>query len=239
MRISRLNCRVGRVAAFALGIGGLMSAAPAQFVALNIAGNPAGDALVEPVGVYSAPGDYSRIFVLQKTGQIRTIDISQPSPVTQPSATPFLNLGSLVQTPSNLNDERGLLGLAFHPQYQTNGKLYIYYTNPTVSGMPTGFNYFQNIVEYTVRDPVTHAITPNASARWTRLPRAWSCASRTRPRAPPPTTTADGSASGPTATSTSKPAMAATAATSAPATTPPLATPKTRGAPSARSCAST
>ena len=83
--------------------GMMMMAAPmasGQFVALDIGSNPAGDAFFRPVGLYSAPGDYRRIFVVQKGGQIRSLDISQNPPVKQPSATPFLNLGALVQTPA-------------------------------------------------------------------------------------------------------------------------------------------
>src|SRR4051812_6422582 len=66
-----------------------------QFVAQVVSGTPAGDALDRPVGVTYAPGDYKRIFVWQKTGKIRIIDISQPTPVTQASATPFLDVTSL------------------------------------------------------------------------------------------------------------------------------------------------
>jgi hypothetical protein len=64
-------------------------------------------------------------------------------------------------TGTDLNqDERGLLGLAFHPNYQTNGKFYVYYTNPAVAGMPSPWTYYQNVVEYTVRDPTTLVVNP-------------------------------------------------------------------------------
>lgn len=141
-----------------------------QFAVVQVSGNPSTDLLVRPIGVYSAPGDYGRIFVVQHGGQIRTIDISQPTPVVQASATPFLNLvgaaipSAAFQSPSNNNDERGLLGLAFHPQYQTNGKFYVYYTSVTVTGMPTNFNFYQNVVEFIVRDPVTLSVNPSLNA---------------------------------------------------------------------------
>jgi glucose/arabinose dehydrogenase len=105
--------------------------------------------------------------VVQHGGQIRTIDITQPTPVVQSSTTPFLQLvgatlpSAAVQQPSSNNDERGLLGLAFHPQYQTNGKFYVYYTSQTVTGMPANFNYYQNVVEFIVRDPGSLAVNPN------------------------------------------------------------------------------
>src|SRR5439155_13221453 len=44
-------------------------------------------------------------------------------------ATPFLNLDPIVFTPTASSDERGLLGLAFHPNYAANGRFYVDYTD--------------------------------------------------------------------------------------------------------------
>ncbi len=73
-----------------------------------------------PVFVTSPPGD-PRLFVLEKSGAIRIIDNGVVLP------DPFLE----VATPNitDLSDERGLLGLAFHPDYATNRKLYVFYTD--------------------------------------------------------------------------------------------------------------
>lgn len=71
-----------------------------------------------PVEITHA-GD-SRLFVVQKGGLIRIV--SSTGVVT---TTPFLNLTSLVSTGS----EQGLLGLAFHPDYATNGLFFVNYTN--------------------------------------------------------------------------------------------------------------
>ena len=61
-------------------------------------------------------GDGSgRLFVLEQTGRIRIIDGGTLLP------TPFLDLRSSVL----YGGERGLLGLAFHPSYETNGKFYV------------------------------------------------------------------------------------------------------------------
>ncbi|XP_060553036.1 HHIP-like protein 1 isoform X2 [Ruditapes philippinarum] len=43
---------------------------------------------------------------------------------------PFMNIQADVKTTNNPGDERGLLGMAFHPNYLYNGKLYIYYSTP-------------------------------------------------------------------------------------------------------------
>ena len=76
-----------------------------------------------PVYVTHAPGDENRIFVLEKTGVIRVIDLTTGVPSV------FLNINSIVGGSSSTNDERGLLGLAFHPDYQTNGLFFVNYTN--------------------------------------------------------------------------------------------------------------
>lgn len=77
-----------------------------------------GTGFVSPVEITNA-GD-SRLFVVQKGGLIRILNADGTV-----NATPFLNLSSLVTT----NSERGLLGLAFHPNYATNGYFFVNYTN--------------------------------------------------------------------------------------------------------------
>ncbi|XVJ57965.1 MAG: PQQ-dependent sugar dehydrogenase [Tepidisphaera sp.] len=85
---------------------------------------------VQKVGSYSRPiyvtapgGDFSRIFVIEQfaTGPVGRIKIFRPATST---STDFLVLSGI----SN-GDEQGLLGLAFHPDYATNRKFYINFTN--------------------------------------------------------------------------------------------------------------
>ena len=73
----------------------------------------------DPVFVTTPPADSSRLFVVEQTGRIRLIRHG----VLQ--STPFLDLRAKVST----GGERGLLGLAFHPDYNTNGKFYVDYTD--------------------------------------------------------------------------------------------------------------
>lgn len=63
----------------------------------------------------------SRLFIVQKGGLIRILNANGTI-----NPTPFLNVSSLISTSGN---ERGLLGLAFHPNYATNGLFFINYTN--------------------------------------------------------------------------------------------------------------
>jgi len=79
--------------------------------------------LQRPVGMAAPDGDFSRIFVIEKRGRIRVI---QDGVLL---GTPFLDIDSLVGGGTSTNDERGLLGIAFHPDYLNNGFFYLDYTN--------------------------------------------------------------------------------------------------------------
>jgi glucose/arabinose dehydrogenase len=75
--------------------------------------------LSQPVFITHSGDSNGRLFVVEQTGKIRVIR----SGVLQ--STPFLDLRSKIST----GGERGLLGLAFHPDYRTNRKFYVYYTD--------------------------------------------------------------------------------------------------------------
>jgi glucose/arabinose dehydrogenase len=75
--------------------------------------------LSQPVDLQAPPGDSTRIFIVEKTGTIRILKGGQVL------SRPFLNISALVSSGS----EQGLLGLAFHPQYASNGKFYVDYTD--------------------------------------------------------------------------------------------------------------
>ncbi len=75
--------------------------------------------LSNPIYVTHAPNDPTRLFILEREGVIRIR--KDDSLLTQP----FLDISSLTTTGS----ERGLLGMAFHPEYQDNGYFFVNYTN--------------------------------------------------------------------------------------------------------------
>src|SRR4051794_28483125 len=72
-----------------------------------------------PVYVTAPPGDNSRLFVVEQGGTIRVIKDG----VTL--SNPFLDITSRVLS----GGERGLLSMAFAPDYATSGRFYVYYTN--------------------------------------------------------------------------------------------------------------
>ena len=75
--------------------------------------------LTQPLYVTAAPGDTSRLFIVEKGGTIKILDLNSG----QVLATPFLTV------PVDTASERGLLGLAFDPGYATNGAFYVYATS--------------------------------------------------------------------------------------------------------------
>ena len=75
-----------------------------------------------PVFATSAPGDPDRLYVVeQHTGRILILNTATGAT----NATPFLDLPDASLAAGN---EQGLLGLAFDPDYQTNGRLFVYLT---------------------------------------------------------------------------------------------------------------
>jgi glucose/arabinose dehydrogenase len=69
----------------------------------------------------TAPPNDGRLFVLQQDGRIQVIEDGAVKP------DPFLDLGNVVLSESPPG-ERGLLGLAFHPNYACNGQFFVEYT---------------------------------------------------------------------------------------------------------------
>jgi glucose/arabinose dehydrogenase len=72
-----------------------------------------------PLYVTAPPGDTDRLFVVERGGLIRIVEDGGILP------TPFLDLTGLTVG----SGEQGLLGLAFHPVYETNGHFYVSYTD--------------------------------------------------------------------------------------------------------------
>jgi glucose/arabinose dehydrogenase len=104
----------------------LPSASPgATCAAAPVAGTPAlttvrvATGLASPVDLQTAPGDRARLFVVEQPGRIRILRGGALVP------TPFLDITDRVGS----GGERGLLGLAFHPQYPQNGRFFVNYTD--------------------------------------------------------------------------------------------------------------
>ena len=76
-----------------------------------------------PLYVTHAPGDYGRLFIVEKPGRIKILDL-----VTgQINIEPFLDIDGDVAQGQNPSSDRGLFSLAFHPNYAATGYFYLHY----------------------------------------------------------------------------------------------------------------
>lgn len=79
--------------------------------------------LNSPLAMVQPAGD-KRMFVIEQWGRVMIVEDGQLN------GTPFLDIRSLVIDRHPDFDERGLLGLAFHPDFANNGKFYVAYSGP-------------------------------------------------------------------------------------------------------------
>ncbi len=86
-----------------------------------------GLSFADPMAVRTPPGETNRLFVVEQNGVIAVI-----TNLAAPTRTVFLDIASRVAG-GVPNDERGLLGLEFHPGYASNRQFYVYYST-TISG---------------------------------------------------------------------------------------------------------
>ena len=80
----------------------------------------------DPVDISNAGDGSNRLFIVEKAGVVKIIEDGNVL------ATPFLDISSIVNSTAS---ERGMLGIAFHPDYESNGYFYVNYTN--LSGTTT------------------------------------------------------------------------------------------------------
>ena len=114
---------------------------------------------VSPVLLVNSPGRIGRRFVIDQIGKIWELTRSG-----QRLPEPFLDISSKITPLTPAYDERGLLGLAFHPDFDRNGRFFVFYTAPPGPHTPAGYNNRTTIAEYRanggqkVVDPATERI---------------------------------------------------------------------------------
>jgi glucose/arabinose dehydrogenase/plastocyanin len=99
---------------------------------------------------FAAPMEFisskdGRMFVVDQIGLIKVITADGKL-----QEKPFLNLNDRMVKLTPGYDERGLLGLAFHPDFAQNGRVYVFYSAPLRSGAPKGWSCTNNLSEFRV-----------------------------------------------------------------------------------------
>ena len=102
-----------------------------------------------PVDIAHDGVNADRLYIVEKAGRIRIVTMDDGD--TTKLATPFLNISSLVSN----NGERGLLGLAFHPNYSS--------ANPYFFVNYTDIDGDTHITRYSVSSPDATAANPTSA----------------------------------------------------------------------------
>lgn len=148
------------LAVVALVLCGLLLAAPARAGAIALTTTRVAAGLSSPLQCTHATGDTSRLYIVEKAGRIRILNLN----TLTLNGTAFLDISSIVNS-STL--EWGLLGLCFDPNFATNRYFYVHY-----SELSTGNDI---IARYTATNPdsasaatafrVLRLVQPNANHR--------------------------------------------------------------------------
>lgn len=102
-----------------------------------------------PVNIKNAGDD--RLFVVEQDGLIQILNADGTI-----NAAPFLDIDNIVGDINNGGDERGLLGLAFHPNYSNNGYFYVNYINNSGNTVVSRFNV--SATDFNLADPNSEQI---------------------------------------------------------------------------------
>jgi len=125
--------------------------------------------LAAPVLVLSRPND-THLYVVEQRGLVKRVD-----PANGATST-FLDFSSQLVTARAGFDERGLLGFAFHPDYDNNFKVYTYISEPDnappdFSTMPMGVDpdHQTVVAEWVVLNPLSASPQPSAERELLRI----------------------------------------------------------------------
>lgn len=100
-----------------------------------------------PLAIVQAPDDSGRFFVVDQPGRIWILDGSGTM-----RDRPFLDISDQILELEENYDERGLLGLAFHPDYAENGRFYVYFSAEASDTAPEEWDHTSHVDEFTVSE---------------------------------------------------------------------------------------
>ncbi|MEF8847740.1 MAG: PQQ-dependent sugar dehydrogenase [Candidatus Thermoplasmatota archaeon] len=99
------------------------------------------DGFTSPIAMDYPNDDSNRLFIADQTGKIFIIKNNELL------SQPFMDISDKIVDLDPNYDERGLLGLAFHPDYKDNGRFFLYYSAPTEK---QGINHESILSEFKV-----------------------------------------------------------------------------------------
>lgn len=98
------------------------------------------DGFVSPLTAMEPPDGSGRLFVVDQVGKIWIVTKDNNK-----LPEPFIDISGKIVSLNPQYDERGLLGLAFHPDFKSNRQFYVFYTAPPNSGGPEPGELWNNL----------------------------------------------------------------------------------------------
>ncbi len=143
--------QMSRISALSAIAGGLLLAAGASSAEnVKIKLEPYVTGLNAPLAMVQPDGD-DRKFVIEQFGRVRVINAAG-----ELEAEPFLDIRNLIVTQFSDFDERGLLGLTFHPEFKDNGRFYVAYSGHLDFDADLGkefwWDHTNTVAEFTVSE---------------------------------------------------------------------------------------
>jgi glucose/arabinose dehydrogenase len=129
---------------------------PSGLARVSVTLAPFVDGLTAPLAIVNAGDGTNRLFVAEQGGRIRVIRDGRSV------ATPFLDIGDEITT----GGERGLLGVAFHPDYPRDPRVFVDYTDANGDTQVSSFTVIASDpdrLDPTTETPILHVQQPFAN----------------------------------------------------------------------------
>lgn len=109
-----------------------------------------------PTDFIVEPGDSDRTYILDQPGVVRVLEDGSFRD------EPFLDIRDRVVELYYGHDERGLLGIAFHPDYEQNRTFYVRYSSPPRDDTPDDWDHTEILSEFEATDSPRPLAPPRA-----------------------------------------------------------------------------
>ncbi|MGQ3720081.1 PQQ-dependent sugar dehydrogenase [Natrialba aegyptia] len=122
------------------------------------------DGLTAPLNLQVADEAQDRQFVVDQAGEIWILDDDGLAD------EPFLDVTDRMVELEGDFDERGLLGLAFHPDFEENGRFFVRYSAPPTDEVPDGWDHTFVLAEFETADDENSQADPDSERRILEIP---------------------------------------------------------------------
>jgi len=101
--------------------------------------------LVAPIDLLTIPDDSGRRLILDQAGIVHLLNSDNAL-----GDKPFLDLTNRLLPLREDFEERGLLGMAIHPEFRRNGRFFVTYTAPLAEDAPPNWSHTRIVSEFTI-----------------------------------------------------------------------------------------